>query len=98
MDRGIINESLLEKDIKNIEFYSNEENKVLNKIYTKFNDCCNNYKSENTSMLINDNNLIKNIIDSLYNKRVRYTDILLKVILQYNNLSNVAKSKFNGDI
>lgn len=98
MNRGILNQSLLEKDIEQINFYASEEIKTLNKICQKFEDGTSNYNSANTSLLLSNINNFKDSIDKLTNKRENYTYILNKVILQYDNLSELSKKTFNEDI
>lgn len=98
MDKGILNITLLEKDIQQIKFYSSEENKKLNKICTKFEECCNNYRSENMSILMNDINKFKIDINNLSEKRKKYLDVLTKVILQYNELREDTKRFFDKDV
>ena len=98
MNRGILNQSLLEKDIEKINFYASEETKILNEICQKFEDGTSNYNSANTSLLLSNINNFKDSIDKLTNKRENYTYILNKVILQYDNLSELSKKTFNEDI
>ena len=97
MEKGIIEQSLLEKNIEYLEFYSDEEKVMLNKIYNKVIDIVNNYISENSKLLINKNIHLKKNIDDIAAKRIRYTKILNKVILIYNDTSDAVVNYINRE-
>jgi uncharacterized coiled-coil DUF342 family protein len=98
MNRGIINEAMLERDIENIEFYLNEENKILNKIYDAYQEALDCYSSTNTNFLSNHLNTLPKNISDIWNKRKQYTNTLQRVIQQYHMLSESTRKKFeDGD-
>jgi len=96
MDKGIMNITLLEKNIKQIEFYSKEEQNLLNKIYQKLEEDSNNYHSSNTSLFLNDITNSKENITKIAEKRAKYTAVLNRAINQYNTLANNTKNRFNN--
>lgn len=98
MDKGILNQSLLEKDIEKIKFYSQEEKVKLNKLCNKFNEISKEYKSNNTVLLLNNVGNLKNNINQIYEKRIKYTEVLNRVISQYNRLSDETLKYFEGQL
>ena len=96
MDKGIINEPLLEKNIVQITYYGDEENKLLNKITKKFEEGTNNYKSKNTSSFLRNINILRNNTSLILTKRMAYANVLTRVIAQYHKLSDETVDKFSG--
>ena len=96
MNNGILNEMLLEKNIEMIKYYSTEEKRLLSKINNKISEISNNYHSINSSLLMNSNSNLKSNINSIYNKRLKYTTVLNEVILRYQESSNATVEIFNN--
>lgn len=96
MNNGILNEMLLEKNIEMIKYYSTEEKRLLSKINNKISEISNNYHSTNSSLLMNSNSNLKSNINSIYNKRLKYTTVLNEVILRYQESSNATVKIFNN--
>ena len=96
MNNRILNEMLLEKNIEMIKYYSTEEKRLLSKINNKISEISNNYHSTNSSLLMNSNSNLKSNINSIYNKRIKYTTILNEVILRYQESSNATVKIFNN--
>ncbi len=95
MDKGIVNEVYLSENIKQMEFYANEEKESLGKICQGLEDCSNYYNSNNTVQILNNINEFKINIEKLYKKRMNYNKIFEQVIIQYNTLSEITKQKFD---
>lgn len=87
MNKGIIEESYLQKNIDKINFYSNEEKKVLIKISQQFERCNDNYKSTNANIFMKTMNSFNLNVDRIYTKREKYQITLKNVITQYKSLS-----------
>ncbi len=96
MDKGIINQELLEKNRKLIDFYSREEQKTLSQIYTVFLEVCQNYQSTNTPFFTNHIQYEKSLLPVLDQKRSQYTAVMGDVVARYNLLSNQVTQKFEG--
>ena len=96
MNNGILNEMLLEKNIEMIKYYSTEEKRLLSKINNKISEISNNYHSTNSSLLMNSSSNLKSNINSIYNKRLKYTTVLNEVILRYQESSNATVKIFNN--
>lgn len=97
MNKGVINENLLEKNIQQIEFYAKEEVEFLNKIYNKLEEFRENYVSENNAFLLPKINNYKKNIDDIHQKRKKYCNILREVIALYIKTSNKIKSRVDGE-
>lgn len=90
-----IYEDLLRKNIEKINFYRNQENEELNKYVELLNSGLESYKSDVNTHNIENN--IDNLSDNLSDielKRKRYTEILEKVIILYNNLKTKTTQRF----
>ena len=98
MNKAILNESLLEKDIEKITFYASEEKKVLNSVFAQMNEFGNDYASVNFSAISNTNNILKSKIDFIYEKRMKYIKILNRVIKQYRSLSKATVKKIDKGV
>ncbi len=98
MNKGLLNESLLDKDIEQINLYATEEKETLKCICNKFLETSNSYKSTNTALLLNVVNNLKGNIGSIYQKRVDYVGVLNKAISSYNTLSNKTVTMFEEDV
>lgn len=96
MNNGILNEMLLEKNIEMIKYYSTEEKRLLSKINNKISEISISYHSTNSSLLMNSNSNLKSNINSIYNKRLKYTTVLNEVILRYQESSNATVKIFNN--
>ena len=97
MNKGIINQPLLEQNIKQIEFYAKEEQKSLTKICSALEEGSKEYNSPNVKLLLDNISVLKGKIELINKKRFKYMEILNKVILKYNNLARETKNKFDGD-
>ena len=98
MDKGILNQSSLEKNIEQIKFYSLEEKQILNKIDKELNEGSKNYNSTNTALFLNNVGNFKTNIDFVYEKRIRYTTILNEMIVKYNELSIATRQIFDREV
>ena len=98
MDKGILNQSSLEKNIEQIKFYSLEEKQILNKIDRELNEGSKNYNSTNTALFLNNVGNFKTNIDFVYEKRIRYTTILNEMIVKYNELSIATRQIFDKEV
>lgn len=98
MDRVIINQLLLERNIQQIDFYTNEEQLILNKISNQLYEISKNYKSNNNSLILEDINKFKEKITNLTKKRKQYNVVLNKVIQKYNDLGIETIEIFEGDL
>ena len=98
MNEGILNSSLLEKNIKYIDLYSKEENISLNKICDNLMECSNNYNSSNVNLFLIDIESFKTNIDKIMEKRNKYTLILNKVMIQYQTVANDIQNKFDSGV
>lgn len=98
MNKGILDEFFLDKNIEQIKFYSKEEKISLTKICNIFGHTYNNYNSPNTYLLKNNVNNLKNNINSIYYKRLKYVSILNKVIVQYHTTIKEITTIFNKDV
>ena len=98
MDKGILNQSSLEKNIEQIKFYSLEEKQILNKIDKELNEGSKNYNSTNTALFLNNVGNFKTNIDFVYEKRIRYTTILNEMIVKYNELSIATRQIFDKEV
>ena len=98
MESGLIDEFLLDKDIKQISFYAKEEKDKINSICIKMEKILENYLSINSKLLLNDIEVLKNNQKMISEKRVEYQEILNKVIIQYEGLVEETKRKFSGEL
>lgn len=96
MNYSAVNELLLEKNIKEIELYKNEEEKVLNKICEKLISASQSYQSENLAQMLNSIESTKSKIGSIKAKREKYINILNQVIVKYNGISSSTEQFFKG--
>ena len=98
MNENILNKSLLEKNIEQINYYSEEEKQVLGKIFEKMQLCLRNYNTSNTA------DFLEKIIDSkasvskISSKRAKYVNILSNAIARYDRVSIETINRFDGDI
>ena len=99
MDKGIIQEDLLENSIKKIELYQIEEKKTLFEINSLFKTINSNYNSDNvkyiddvTFELANKAKVIKNIHDNdtyvLKNTIIKYKETAQKVAQDFRNMGD----------
>ena len=98
INKGILNGSLLEKNIEKIKYYSSEEKKLLNKIDKELNEVSKNYNSNNTTLFLNSGSNFKTNIDSVYKKRNTYTTILNETIIKYNELTVATQQIFDKEV
>lgn len=98
MDKGILNQSSLEKNIEQIKFYSLEEKQILNKIDKELNEVSKNYNSTNTALFLNNVRNFKTNIDFIYEKRIKYTTVLNEMISKYNELSFATRQIFDEGV
>ena len=97
MNENFVSRSDLEKNIEKINFYAGEERKNLNLVLKKLEECCDNYKSNNTSKLANNFSKLKKDINKIYLKRMKYSDILNKVLISYNNSERRTQQIFSSN-
>ena len=83
MEYALLDTALLEQDILNIKYYSEEENKILFKINNELMNINDNYKSINTASIISNIDNFSNSINELVKKRDNYQKTLNDVINQY---------------
>lgn len=95
MDRGILDVESVQKNIELIDYYSREEALVLDKIYNSFNNCNNNYQSEDKKIKL-DNTLLQNNIRLIKEKRFKYTITLREAINRYQMLSQETEKFFEN--
>ena len=93
---ALIDQKLLEGNIKQIAFYTNEETSQLKKITNQLKICNNIYKSKNNYILASDINELNNNINSISIKRQKYAKTLNDVIKLYNKVENLTIQKFGG--
>ena len=98
MNKGILNQSLVEKNIQQITFYSEEEQKKLNQICSEMIEASNNYKSSNTSIFTNHVTMMQKQIPIINEKRKKYADVLDAAIKQYHRLSGETRKAFSKDV
>lgn len=98
MDKGVLNESLLEKNIEQVQLYSDEEKESLTAICDKFYEFSKSYCSANTTILNNNIDELKSNISTIYAKRNQYVKILNEVIEKYDVLSNITVATFDKDV
>lgn len=96
MNYNRVDEILLTTNIKKIELYKNEEEKLLNKIFENLNLASQYYQSENASQMLNNIENTKKQVSSLKIKREKYIEILKQVIIKYRELSNNTSRMFKG--
>ena len=95
MNKGILESELLEKNIEYLQFYINEEYKMLNNIYNQMIECNSCYSSLNSKLFINEINNIPNNIKLIQENRLKYINILNNVIVKYKETSESTKNIFN---
>ncbi len=93
MNDGFINEDYLSKNIKFIEYYANEEKEKLNKICQELQKFSNYYNSTNQTLISKQIDEIRMNTEKLEQKRKKYIEILSKVIVKYNIISEKIKQK-----
>lgn len=98
MNKGILNHTLLEKNIEQIKFYALEETKSLNKVDKILNDAISNYNSTNTALFLNNESSLKTNINFIYEKRIKYTAVLNEMIEIYNELSEDTRQISNKEV
>ncbi|HBA37659.1 MAG TPA: hypothetical protein DCY94_02960 [Firmicutes bacterium] len=96
MERGILDKKSLERDISQIEFYSNEEVSALRNVYSSMMECCKLYRSTNGTNLANELTTVTSDIEKFSNKRINYPQTLNKTIQLYDELSNATTKYFGG--
>lgn len=97
MGKGIINQELLEKDIEYIDFYSNEENKLLNELNSEFQNMKEFYSSDNTFLFLKTVSDFSEDIKKILVKRNLYSVILNAVISLYHETTIEARKKIEGE-
>ena len=98
MNKGLLNESFLDKDIEQINLYSNEENEKLKSICNKFTEISSLYSSTNTALILNSLNNLKGNIKNIYKKRIEYIGVLNRAKESYNLLSKETVVMFEKDV
>ena len=98
LQKGILNLNDIEGNIKFLNFYIEEENKKVNRIYQKLLECNRNYNTSYNSLFLEAINIIPVNIRLIKEKRMRYTATLANVIVKYNNLAkNTTQLFVQGD-
>ncbi len=96
MERGLLEKDSLQKDIAQIEFYSQEEKNRLYKIYATMLDCCKTYTSANADLLSKEIEHNSRTIEQLSEKRRSYGVTLDKAIHIYDEMSKTTIDYFKG--
>ena len=94
MNKGIIDETLLTKDIELIDMYTNEENNTLIKISSILDEASKCYVSSNTNFIDSALRSVSTDASKLLKKREAYSDVLRRVIKRYNTLAYSTREKF----
>ena len=99
MNENILNKSLLEKDIEQINYYSGEEKQILDKIVERMRFCINNYNSSaNNSIIIEKVNNSQSMIPKIESNRAKYVNVLNNAIKRYDRVSIETVNRFDGDL
>ncbi len=83
MDKGILNEPLVQKNVALLESYCSEEKNKLGQIFNVFSESISCYKSGNTGAISSKISNLKNNNSTIYYNRQRYIDVLNKAIQIY---------------
>lgn len=94
---GTVNDSLFANDIAQIKYYSDEENRVIEKTKKKMQDCNKTYKSTNTQLMENSVGEITVTKNDLKAKREQYTVVLDQVVDLYSKMTKETKSAFEKE-
>ena len=92
---GIIDINSLEKDISNIEFYINEEKRLLNGVETSLQRLDDQAIVGLNNSLKSKNIDLTNQFDTMMRNRNRYLEILRNTIMVYKNVNIEITSYFN---
>lgn len=95
MQKSVVDQSLLEENIKHLEFYLNEEYKCLNSIYVKLLECSKYYNTPNATLFLDNINNSMNNIKLIKDKRMEYINILSSVIDKYSILAEKTNQFFS---
>ena len=91
---GILNEENMFSNIEKINYYKEEEYKKIKSICLTLRECCDNYCSDNTKLILMDLDVFEKSIDALLLKREEYVKILKNTIQRYQKLSNFIINRF----
>jgi len=94
MDKGMIDRTLLENNIKQINFYQEEEKKILERIYKTLKESTKDYQSTSTTFFLHEIKASKKNIHLIYQKRTKYQEVLTKVISSYQTLGRKTNQIF----
>ena len=94
MNKGIIDETLINKDIEFIDYYSEEETDCLRKLNSLFEDVEKNYSSDNTSLFLQSLENSESDILKFNEKRAKYILVLQKAIMKYKDAVENSKNIF----
>ena len=92
---GIIDINRLENDIRNIEFYINEEKRLLNGVETSLQRLDDQAIVGLNNSLKSKNIDLTNQFDTMMRSRNRYLEILRNTIMVYKNVNIEITSYFN---
>lgn len=98
MNKGVVNENLLIKNMEKISFYSNEEYQSLTKIFQKLDSVNGIYNSENTKILQSHINKFGEDIPKIKDNRNKYVEILKRVMTKYKTLALNTSIKFQKGV
>lgn len=94
MNHSLLNEALIEKNIAQIEFYTNEEFSSLGKFCDRYEEGANYYQSNNTNALLNHINKFRYDTNTILNKRMQYIKVLNDVLAMYRELTKETSEAF----
>lgn len=98
MDKALLKQSFLEKDIDKITYYTLEEKKILINIYNAIEEGLSNYNTTNKSLFTNTLINYFSNVEKIFNKRLEYIKVLKDVITKYKTLSIKTISIFDKQI
>ena len=98
MNENILNKSLVEKNIEQINYYAEEENQTLNKIYEKLQMCADNYSTSNKALFLEKIANKDFVVSKIASKRAIYSKVLTNAIARYDRVSGETINRFDGDI
>ena len=98
MDRGFVNEDLLEKNIEQILMYAKEERDILKKIGEVLSTISTSYDSVNDSSFCEGLIDFDKTVEFIYSKRNEYVGVLNKTLTIYRDLSGETASMFGKGV
>ncbi len=96
MNEGILNKTLVDKNIDLINSYSEVENEKLNIIFSNFNSCTKCYKTSNTGKISSKLSNLGNNIHTINNNRKKYCEVLTEAIKIYDDMAEEVVNSANS--